>query len=299
MFYTLKHLRYLVEIAETKNISQAAFNLKTAQPSLSSAILHLESQINTQLLIRYKAKGVALTPAGKNFVAQARQLLLHTDELTKNMGDFGKKMEGEFTLGCYTTIAPFFIPDLLKQVKLNYPKLFIRAKEKNLDEIQYDLFNGVYELALLYKINLANGIKTITVKKCRPYIIISKQHPLANRKRIALKELTDEPYIMLDLPNSRDYFRNVFSDNGVSPNISHRTRSFEMVRSLVAQQHGYSILNLLPKYHTTYDGSQVSCIELAGKQKPLEIVLAHVEKLTLTHKAKEFSGFCEKFFQSH
>ena len=224
MYYTLKHLRYIVEIAETKNITQAAYNLNISQPSLSAAINLLESQFDTQFLIRYKAKGVVLTPAGKKFVSKARQLLLHNDELTKSMGDFGKRMEGEITLGCYTTIAPFFIPNLLRVAKLKHPKLYIKSLEKNLDKLQNDLFSGRYELALLYNINLDKDIDTKILKQCKPYIILSRQHPLANRKRISLKELQDEPYIMLDLPNSRDYFRKVFSNNNVDPNIQYNTR---------------------------------------------------------------------------
>ena len=298
MFYTLKHLRYLVTIAETKNISKAADVLNIAQPSLSAAIRQLENQFDTDFLIRYKAKGVALTPAGRKFVTEARQLLLHNDELTKNMGDFGKGVDGEITLGCYTTIAPFFIPNLLRRAKQTHPKLFIKTLEKNLDELQEDLSNGQYELALLYNINLDQNIKVRTLKKCKPYIVLSNKHPLSNRRRINLKDLCDDPYIMLDLPNSRDYFRKVFATNNVDPNIIYQTRSFEMVRCLVAQGHGYSILNLLPSHTSTYDGGEVSCVELVGKHAPLEIVLAQVNNLKITHRAKQFSEFCVRYFKN-
>ncbi len=298
MLYTLKQLRYLVAIADHKNISKAAESLHISQPSLSAAIQQLENQFNTQLLIRYKAKGVALTPTGKQFVAEARQFLLHGDELAKNIGQYTNQLEGELTLGCYTTIAPFFIPNLLRHVKRKHPKLFIRSLEKNLDELQSDLFNGQYELALIYNINLDAGIDIQVLKQCKPYIILPKQHPLANRKQISLKQLADEPYVMLDLPNSRDYFKKVFSNNNVDPNIQHRTQSFEMVRCLVAQQHGYSILNLHPYSNRTYDSGRVSCIEIAGKQEPLEIVLAKVEKLKLTRRAQVFADLCMNYFGS-
>ena len=298
MLYTLKQLRYLVAIADHLNISKAAKMLHISQPSLSAAVNQLEAQFNTQFLIRYKAKGVALTPAGKQLVAEARRFLLHGDELAKNIGQYGDRLEGAFTLGCYTTIAPFFIPRLLRQVQNKHPNLQLRAMEKNLDEIQSDLFNGHYELAIIYNINLAAGLSTRIIKKCKPYVLVSRQHPLANRKKIALKELASEPYIMLDLPNSRDYFRNVFSKNNVEPEVRHRTQNFEMLRCLVAQQHGYSILNLSPHNHSTYDNGKVSCIEIAGRQKPLEIVLAQVEDLDLTHRAQVFSDLCVKYFAS-
>ena len=298
MLYTLKQLRYLVAIADHNNISKAAESLHISQPSLSAAINQLEHQFNTQLLIRYKAKGVALTPAGKQFVTEARQFLMHGDELAKNIGHFTNQLEGDLTLGCYTTIAPFFIPSLLRHVKQKHPNLFIKSLEKNLDELQDDLFSGRYELALLYNINLDAGLKIEVLKKCKPYVLLPVTHSLASRKRISLKELADEPYIMLDLPNSRDYFKQVFSNNNVDPNVQHRTQSFEMVRCLVAQQHGYSILNLLPYSHTTYDNGTLACIEISGKQQPLEIVLAQVEKLKLTNRAQVFKKLCRDYFSS-
>lgn len=298
MLFTLKQLHYLIAIADHKNISKAARALHISQPSLSAAIQHLENRFDTQLLIRYKAKGVALTPAGRQFVTAARQFLLHGEELEKNIGHYANQLEGQLTLGCYTTIAPFFIPGLFRHIKRKYPKLNIQSLEKNLDELQNDLFNGQYELALIYNINLDSEISTRVLKKCKPYIVLPRQHPLANRKKVALKQLADEPYIMLDLPNSRDYFKRVFDNNNVSPNVRHRTRSFEMVRCLVAQQHGYSILNLVPHSNATYDNGRVACVEMSGRQEPLEIVLAKVENLKLTRRAEVFSDLCKDYFAS-
>ena len=298
MLFTLKQLRYLIAIADHKNISKAAQALHISQPSLSAAIHQLENRFNAQLLIRYKAKGVALTPTGRQFVAEARQFLLHSDELARNIGQYTNQLEGNLTLGCYTTIAPFFIPSLLRHVKRKHPRLSIRSLEKNLDELQNDLFSGLYELALIYNINLDSDISTRVLKQCKPHIVLPRQHPLAGRKKIALKQLADEPYIMLDLPNSRDYFTKVFDNNNVSPSIRHRTHSFEMVRCLVAQQHGYSILNLVPHTNATYDNGRVAIVEMAGRQEPLEIVLAQVKNLKLTRRAQVFADLCKNYFAS-
>ena len=174
----------------------------------------------------------------------------------------------------------------------------MQSLEKNVEEVQNDLFNGQYERALIYNLNLDSDISIRVLKQCKPYIVLSKKHPLANRKKISLKELADEPYIMLDLPNSGDYFRKVFANNNVSPNIRHRTHSFEMARCLVAQHHGYSILNLVPYSNATYDNGRVACVEITGKQEPLEIVLAKVEKLKLTRRAQVFADLCRDYFAS-
>ena len=51
---------------------------------------------------------------------------------------------------------------------------------------------------------------------------------------MSLRDLVDEPLILLDLPKSRDYFLSIFSDRDLEPKIAHRTSSYEMVRGLVA-----------------------------------------------------------------
>ena len=296
MSYTLKQLKYFVIVVESGSISKAAEILHVSQPAVSFAINQLETQFDTQLLIRFKAKGISVTPSGQQLFGEAKQLLLHSEELANNISQFGRDISGKIGVGCYTTIAPFFIARLLRELKHSHPKLTVDIIENNLDHLQRGLFEGAYELALLYNINLDAKIEIKKLYHTDPYILVSKKHRLAKRKSISLRDVSDEPYIMLDLPNSRDYFRRVFSLNGIKPMIGYKSRSFELVRCLVAQQHGYSILNLRPSDNHTYDNGQVSCIEIKGDQEPLQIVLAKVLEFRLTKRAQLFSDFCSHYF---
>ena len=69
----LRHLRYLVAVAELGSISRAAQKLFIAQPPLSLQIKQLEDEVGTPLLIRYP-RGVRLSPAGATFLAEARDI---------------------------------------------------------------------------------------------------------------------------------------------------------------------------------------------------------------------------------
>ena len=82
----------------------------------------------------------------------------------------------------------------------------------------------------------------------------------------------------------------------IEPRVSHRSLSFEMVRGLVANGHGYSILNLRPSGDSSYDGAKLVCRPLRDALEPLSIVLARVKGARLTRRAHAFNGHCRDYF---
>ena len=81
MSFSLRQLRHFIAIAEHGNISSAAKALFMSQPALSTSIVQLEESLELQLLIRHHAKGVTLTPSGTAFLAQARSLIAHSEDV--------------------------------------------------------------------------------------------------------------------------------------------------------------------------------------------------------------------------
>ena len=75
---TLQQLKYVTAVAETGTISGAAQALFLSQPSLTAAIHDLEQELNITIFSRTN-RGVALTPAGDEFLGYARQVLEQTD----------------------------------------------------------------------------------------------------------------------------------------------------------------------------------------------------------------------------
>lgn len=80
----LRSLRYFVATVEAGSVSGAAQRCHIAQPSISNAILQLESEFNKTLFVR-QAKGVVPTEAGLKFYQQAKALLTHADEMRRHL----------------------------------------------------------------------------------------------------------------------------------------------------------------------------------------------------------------------
>jgi len=75
MRFTIKQLEYFVAAGEVGSIKEAATKIAISQPSISSAISHLESELQLQLFVRHHAQGLSLTSSGRRIFNEAKLLL--------------------------------------------------------------------------------------------------------------------------------------------------------------------------------------------------------------------------------
>lgn len=298
MNFTLKQLRYFVAVAEQGSVSAAAEKLFVSQPALSAALAQLEREFDAQLLVRHKARGVSLTPIGRELVAEARNLLYHAEELSGHAHALSYALEGELSIGCFLTLAPFYLPRLLSGFDEDHPGLQVSISEGAMDRLQQMLLAGDVEIALLYDLELDESLEVEVLADIGPHVLLAEDHPLAERESISLTELAEMPMVLLDLPHSRNYFRGLFWRLGIEPQIRYRTLSFELARGMVARGHGYSVLNLRPEPDSTYDGGRVRCVPIADDLPPLSIALAWPGHRRLTRRAEAFRDYCKGFFST-
>ena len=123
MQFTLKQLEQFIAVAEHGNVSAAARELFISQPTLSSSIARLERSLSLTLLIRHHARGVSLTPAGADFLVRARSLIDHAQEIETDVRELRDSVSGAITVGCFVTLAPFFVPRLISRLKEDHPEL--------------------------------------------------------------------------------------------------------------------------------------------------------------------------------
>ncbi|MEM7207812.1 MAG: LysR family transcriptional regulator [Pseudomonadota bacterium] len=296
MFYTLRQLQHLVAVADAGRISAAAKTLHISQPALSASLLQLESACGSALFVRHKARGVSLTDSGRKLVVEARKLVNHALELENYARHLGDGMDGEMAVGCFTTLAPLWLPRLLSALRLTYPALSINVQEGDVRELQDAILDGRIETALSYDIDIPEALDAVPLARMQTYALLHSGHELAKRKRISLKQLREDPMVLLDLPHSRDYFRSVFSAAGIEPRVVYRTSSFEMVRCMVANGHGYSVLNQRIAMSKVYDGGEVAMVPLTDNLPELNVVLLTLSATPLTRRGQTFVDFCRDFY---
>jgi len=284
--FTLKQLRYFVSAAELKSATRASQEANISQPSISSAIAELETQLDTKLFERHHAKGLSLTAVGHQIFAEAKRLLSQAERFSQVSGELVNGLSGTIEVGCLLTLAPLVMPPLLKFLKRDYPSLTVGCRELDIKEILDGLRQGYFEIAVTYNLSIERDVNFHGVRSYHPYVLLAPQHPLTQKSRLSLRALADEPMILLDLPYTRDYFQSIFESAGIVPNIVYRTASPQMVRSMVANGMGYSILNARPISRHSYDEHHYVMVELSERLPPLKMGLIHLKNHTFTRAAQ-------------
>jgi DNA-binding transcriptional LysR family regulator len=293
---TLRELEYFVATADAGTMSGAAEEFLVSQSAVSLAIAHLEQTLGAQVLLRHKAKGVSLTPAGMHLLVEARRLLEHAGELETSVRSLGQELSGRLPIGCFPTLTPFLIPRILQELPRRHPGVQIDFRDGSASELQEWLRAGQCEVALTYDIGIGPGIAKTVLYRMRPHILVSSDHPLAGKGAINLRELGDDPAIMIGYPPNEDWFTQFLVRGGVTPNVVHRAVDFESVRSLVARGIGWSVLVQRPTIDVSYEDLPLTILEIRDEVGDLPVVLATPESARLTQRAKAFIEFCHAEF---
>jgi DNA-binding transcriptional LysR family regulator len=293
---TVRQLEYLIAVAETGSLTAAAARCHVSQGAISLALSELERVLDLRLVVRSPRRGAALTAAGTRVLADARRVVGAMGELGAEARGLSRHVSGVLTVGCYAPIAPFHLPAAIATFERAHPEVSVRFVEGSLPEIGEDLVAGRCEIAFLYDQDLVPGIATRTLYDLPPKILLSAGHRLRRRRAVALRELAEDPFVLLDVPPSEQYFRSVFAAAGVEMVVTHRARSFELARSLVARGIGYSMTVQQPVVNASYEGLEVVAVELRDTVPTTPVVLGWAAGGPLTRRAQAFAEHCSDLF---
>ncbi len=284
--FTLRQLEYFLAVADTGTISAAAEQLHVSPTAVASALTALEAALETQLVVRRKAYGATLTPAGHFVVDHARRIVGESLELQLSARDRGGELRGPLSLGCYSTLAPSLIPPLLTGFTERHPRVeldFVAGSQRPLEQ---GLLGGTLDLALLYAMDLSDGLATCELFQAPVYALLHPDHPLARRATVSLTDLAEDPVVFLDVHPSGEHSMSVFHEVGVEPRIRYRTPDFELTRSLVGRGLGYALLVQRPPRPVTFEGLRVVEKRLSPATKPARVVMAWADGVRLTRRAQ-------------
>lgn len=292
--FTLRQLEYFIATCEAGSVTEAALTIPVAQSSVSAAVAQLERALGVQLLIRHHAQGVSVTPAGREFLLRARALLRDVEQLERFADELTEGLSGTLDLGCLVTVAPLVMPQICSPFLREHPEARIVMTEAGQSEIVERLRTGRLSVALSYDLELAPDLGFDPLADVPPYALFSATHPLASRASVSLAELASEPLVLLDLPLSREYFRELFVAAGLEANVVRQSPHLEVIRSLVANGFGFTILNLPAANDRALDGHALSAVPIEGPARPLIIGLVTLRAMRQPRLVQAFCEHCRR-----
>lgn len=238
----LTQLRYFTTVAETKNFTEAAGRLHVSQPALSYQIKRLENELGARLFDRTSRK-VSLTVDGRTFLPLAQAVLFKAEEAVRVMEERLGVVTGKVRFGCIPSAAAYIVPPVLSSFSRNFPGIEVSLMEAGAAELERAVLDGSADFAIVSDPHAPEVLDVMPLLSEELFLVVPTHHPLAARESIALRELADEPLIMLGPtftlgPQVVDYCRKA----GFEPRIAYETGALESVKSFVRNDLGIAVL---------------------------------------------------------
>src|SRR5712664_652713 len=200
----LRHLRYFVAVAQEGHITRAAEKLHIAPPPLSQQIKALEAEIGAPLFVRHP-RGVALTDAGRSFLADAEAVLLAVDRAAARARRTARGETGRIAVG-FTTSAPFhpLVARAIREFRAKRPDVSFGLEESSSADMVSGLRDGRLDVAFI-RSGLVDpeGVAVHELLHEDMAAAFPARHPLAKRPRLTLKDRADETFILYRRPDGR------------------------------------------------------------------------------------------------
>lgn len=209
---TLQQLQQVITIADCGSMNEAAKKLFVSQPNLSSVVKDLEEETGITIFLRSN-RGIVITPEGEEFIGYARQVteqyqLLESRYIAKNA-----KKKFSVSMQHYTFAVKAFV-EMVKQVGMDEYEFAVH--ETKTHEVIDNVRNMKSEIGVLYlndfnqqvmeKIFKENSLVFEELFTCDTFVYIWRNHPLADKKMISMKELEDYPCLAFEQGKNNSFY---------------------------------------------------------------------------------------------
>ena len=239
--FDITALHYFTVVAEERSFSRAANRLHIAQPAISRKIKALEDDLNVQLFMRH-AKGVDLTEAGESLLKSARSLFRQIETLHESAVISSEVPRGTVTIGVLPTPGEYIVPRLIKQSSKLFPELNYRIIEGYSSDLQRMLINREIHIAIMH--GPAPHPDIISWDLLLDQLCLVGPVGSLERPSYTLTEAADFPLILPEANLLRSHIDRVADEQNVKLNVVMNCSGFWLIKSLVVNGLGYTIVTL-------------------------------------------------------
>lgn len=269
----LRHLRYLIAVAETGSLTEAAAHrLHTSQPSLSRQIRDLEDQVGVVLLNR-SARGVSLTDAGKAFIDHARLALHQVEAAVEAARRAAQPAKQRFAVGFLTGQEMSWLPKVMGALQAELSNIDVTVSSDYSTDLAEAVARGKIDLAFM-RTEPDYDLDYQVLAREPLVVLMPSDHALAAQAEVQPSQLQGESFIAMG-PKAR-VLRTVIDGYleraGVRLSPSQKVDNPAMVMSLVASTRG---VTLIPAYVENLMPWSVVSRPLAGEAPTIELAVGY------------------------
>ncbi len=243
---TLEQLRIFVAVAEREHVTEAARSLNLAQSAASHAIAALEARHDTKLFDRV-GRRIALTEAGRAFLAEARTILAQVERAELSLSEYGKLERGTLAVHASQTIASYWLPHHLVAFHRTYPGIAVRLAIGNTAQVADAIEGGLAELGFVEGAVVNEQLISAPVARDQLVLVVGREHPWRKAKTLSAGELLQGDWVLREVGSgTRSVFEQVLAARGIAPErlrVAMELPSNEAVRAAVEAGLGATALS--------------------------------------------------------
>ncbi len=193
----LQQLRYILEISQNAlNVSNTAESLFTSQPGISKQVRQLEQELGVEIFSRHGKQLTHITPAGRQIIAVAGEILDKVHNIKEIAQEFRDNKVGSFAIGATHNQARYVLPKVLKAFMAKYPGITLHIHQGTPMQIAEEASRGVIDLAISTEaLHLFENLVVLPCYEWSRYLLVRRDHPLAQQEKTSLEELADYPLV--------------------------------------------------------------------------------------------------------
>jgi LysR family cys regulon transcriptional activator len=194
---TLQQLRFIRAVADADlNISRAAANLFTSQPGVSKQIGLLEAELGLEIFTRSGKHLKALTPAGREIVAKAREILASTEALGTIADEYHDQNRGSLSIATTHTQSRYMLPPVIRKFINRYPDVALHMHQGSPMQISELASRGEADFAIATEaLELFENLVMMPCFRWNRSILVTRDHPLASVKKPTLQQIAKYPIV--------------------------------------------------------------------------------------------------------
>jgi DNA-binding transcriptional LysR family regulator len=288
MAMDINELKAFLAVAETESFSLAGEQLHLTQPAVSKRVASLEQELNTRLFDRISRK-ISLTEAGRQLLPRAQQMLYELEDIRRSISNLTGEVSGTLTMATSHHIGLRRLPPALKHYSRRFPQVQLDIRFMDSETACSAVQHGSLELAIVtLPTEPLTNLTTLPIWHDPLLFVVSREHPLANRKHVSLVDLANYPAVLVAQGTyTRRILEQALEPLGLQLKIGMATNYFETLKMMVSIGLGWS---LLPESMT--QDPELKIIDIAALQLSRTLGAVTHTNRSLSNAARAMMDAC-------
>lgn len=270
MNLSTRQLRAFVALAQERHFTRAAQRCHLTQPAFSALIRSLEETAGARLFDR-NTRRVELTVEGRVFEASAQRLLGELELALEDVRDYAQRRRGRVAVAALPSLAAGWLPDLLARFHADYPGIVLQLRDALLDPCLDMVQRGEVDFAVAARRDDMTGLESVFLHADRYYLVCRKDHPLAQREKVRVRDLAREPVIHLARGSSvRKQLDDAVGADALTPLLE--VEHLATAAGLISAGLGISIVPAMTLFHFQQAGLAIKPLQDKGLRRSLYLV---------------------------